>query len=765
MALSGTITKAKGTSTSNQYIDAKIVWSATQSIDGNYSMVTATLYYSRNNSGYTTYGTWSGSLTINGTKKTGTTALTITYNSNTQAITNTVKVPHNNDGTKTITISATGSMPGTSLSSTSISESITLTTIPRAATINSLSCSTAYLDGTLTYKYTPTTTNYYIRGNLSLNLNGEFIAINSDNNGKPSSTSQQTKTIKLSAGQLETIYKKIPSSTSATLRLTLRTYSDSSYTQQIGDYTYKEVKLTVPTSVKPAVGNITLDPTNVTINGTSYNYLIKGKNQLSISVVGSSAGIGSSIKSYAFSGPSLAVTQSSASTSISSVSNIASFTNEKATLTYTVTATDTRNRSSAPKTQTIECYDYQNPYFSSFKTSRTSGTLVCTYTPVFSSINGKNLANVEIHYITGKTERIEKVASVASGQSISTPISLGSIAATYRVYAVIIDGLGSKGQTATKTVYGESRIMNVTTDGTGVAFGKMAEHSNMLECKWPIVTGSQFGCTGAYGDRNFNIFCQWADGANHDVLVRNTDGVTVGLGWIGDENNSTVLDIRPQQLRFRGAVHGNLYFANDNEGNDCKARIYADAGDGIADDHILYLRTGTNTSAGVEAGIAINSGSVYVPSEHNDGIMSLGSSGRKWNQLYAASSTISTSDRNKKQDITDMSDTQEQLFNQLKPVTYKLKEGNSGRTHYGFISQDVEEALTYVGLTSKDFAGFCKDEHIDDNNNIVLDTDGNIVYDYSLRYSEFIALNTHMIQKLQDEIKALKAEINEMKNT
>ena len=505
MALSGTITG----STANQYIDTKIVWSATQSIDGNYSLVTATLYYSRNNTGYTTSGTWSGSITINGTKKTGTSSLSITYNSNTKAITNTVKVPHNSDGTKSITISATGSMSGTTLTSTTISKSVTLTTIPRAATLNSFGCSSSYLNGTITYKYTPTTTSYYIRGNLSLNLNGEYIAINSYNNGKPSSTSQQTKTITLDSDQLEQIYNELPSSTSATLRLTLRTYSDSAYSKQIGDTSYKEVKLTIPTSVKPTVGEITLDPTNVTINGTSYNYLIKGKNKLSLSVSGSSAGAGSIIKSYTFSGPSISKTQSSASTSISSVTNVTSFTDEKATLTYKVTVTDKRSRSSDPKTKTITCYEYKNPYFSAFKVSRSGTTLKCIYTPVFSSINGKNIANVKIYYTTGSTTSTKTVSSVTSGTSISTSITLSNTTSTYQVYAVVTDGLNEQGQTATKTMYGESRVMNVRADGTGIAFGKMAETSNLFECKWPSQFNGLMVSTGGIrteGDGSSNRY-------------------------------------------------------------------------------------------------------------------------------------------------------------------------------------------------------------------------------------------------------------------
>ncbi len=133
MALSGTIT---GT-TSNQYISSKIVWSATQNKTENYSTVTATLYYSRTNSGYTTYGTWAGSITINGQTTQASKSLTITQNSNTEAISATVRVPHNADGSKSITISATGGISGTSFNSTSISKSVTLDTIPRATTLYS----------------------------------------------------------------------------------------------------------------------------------------------------------------------------------------------------------------------------------------------------------------------------------------------------------------------------------------------------------------------------------------------------------------------------------------------------------------------------------------------------------------------------------------------------------------------------------------------------------------------------------------------------
>lgn len=132
MALSGYFTG----STANQAIVPKIEWSGVQSIAGNYTDVTATLYYSRTDS-YVTGGTWSGSITIGGTVTNGSKSeVRITLNSNTQVMSATVRIYHKDDGTQSVTISAKGSISGSTLTSTSISQSVTLDTIPRASGIS-----------------------------------------------------------------------------------------------------------------------------------------------------------------------------------------------------------------------------------------------------------------------------------------------------------------------------------------------------------------------------------------------------------------------------------------------------------------------------------------------------------------------------------------------------------------------------------------------------------------------------------------------------
>ena len=133
MAITGTFYGATG----NAWIKPRIDWTAVSNIEGNYSEVTATLYYIRTNSGYTTYGHWGGSLTINGdTKHASGIYLEINEYGYTAAITHTVRVNHDEDGSKTIIISAGGAIADTTLSYTAISAQVTLETIPRASSIS-----------------------------------------------------------------------------------------------------------------------------------------------------------------------------------------------------------------------------------------------------------------------------------------------------------------------------------------------------------------------------------------------------------------------------------------------------------------------------------------------------------------------------------------------------------------------------------------------------------------------------------------------------
>lgn len=138
-----------------------------------------------------------------------------------------------------------------------------------------------------------------------------------------------------------------------------------------------------------------------------------------------------------------------------------------------------------------------------------------------------------------------------------------------------------------------------------------------------------------------------------------------------------------------------------------------------------------------------------------------------WCKLGSSSGATITSDKNLKRDIFDISKKYENFFMGLKPVSYKYCTNNHKRDHIGFIAQKVEEAMNDVGLTSEQFAGLCVDEVKDYE---VLTEDDDMKYlankgiskIYSLRYEEFIALNTHMIQNNILNIKNLEQRISEL---
>lgn len=154
--------------------------------------------------------------------------------------------------------------------------------------------------------------------------------------------------------------------------------------------------------------------------------------------------------------------------------------------------------------------------------------------------------------------------------------------------------------------------------------------------------------------------------------------------------------------------------------------------------------------------------------------LSLGNSGHLWKTVYAKTGTINTSDRNKKHDIKDIPEKYIELFWKLKPKIFMFNGGD--RIHVGGISQDVEDAMKEIGLTPEEFGGFCKDIHYEytefdgDGNGIEeskrpsLDDDGNIIYNYSMRYQEFIFLGIEATHRLKRENEQLKKELSDIKN-
>ena len=143
-----------------------------------------------------------------------------------------------------------------------------------------------------------------------------------------------------------------------------------------------------------------------------------------------------------------------------------------------------------------------------------------------------------------------------------------------------------------------------------------------------------------------------------------------------------------------------------------------------------------------------------------DGVSALGKSNRTWAMLYADACSCCTSDERRKNSIGYDLTAYEGLFERLKPTQFKMNNGTSDRFHVGFVSQDVEKALEETGLDSLDFAGFIKSPVYEEDEKGKEIEGGEIVdYRYGLRYEEFVALNTHMIQKLMTRVTELENKL------
>lgn len=458
MAKSGSFTG----STNNEYIVPKITWSATQSVSGNYSDVTATLTYSRTNTGYTTGGTWNGSITINGTKATGSKYIEITHNSNTAALTAKTRVYHKTDGSKSITISASGSISGSSLSSTTISQSVTLDTIPRATT-PVLSVSSVDMGGTVTITLDRASTSFTHRLSYSFgSLTGQTSGISSP----AAQDTSRTFTPPLSLAD------QIPKATSGTCTVTCKTYSGNTL---IGTKT-ATLTLKVPTSVAPTISSVSVKEATTGI-ADKFGVYVQQKSKLSVAISASGAR-GSTISSYKTTIQSTTYNGSTFTSKVITASG---------TVTLKTTVTDSRGRTASRETN-ITVVEYSPPQISSIQVYRidTNGNAsdegeriaISVKYSVASIDNNNNTRTYKVSYKQYDAASFTQFASGTAEANFDGVLKYTvapTISADYS-YSVKFE-LADYFTTVPVTLDISTAypIMDFRSNGKGIAFGKVSE--------------------------------------------------------------------------------------------------------------------------------------------------------------------------------------------------------------------------------------------------------------------------------------------------
>lgn len=166
------------------------------------------------------------------------------------------------------------------------------------------------------------------------------------------------------------------------------------------------------------------------------------------------------------------------------------------------------------------------------------------------------------------------------------------------------------------------------------------------------------------------------------------------------------------------------------------------------------------------------SGGVYTgafaPTKAYSEKIMLGDSGRVWERLIVKNSPQVTSDRRAKTNIFPLgeskinkTDIHSELFDRLKPVQYRMIDGD-GRICYGFVAQDVVEAMRELGI---------REDELDLVHHDRKNTEDGYIDTYSMVYTNLIAVITHELQlekqrrsNLELEVADLRSELETMRD-
>jgi len=153
-----------------------------------------------------------------------------------------------------------------------------------------------------------------------------------------------------------------------------------------------------------------------------------------------------------------------------------------------------------------------------------------------------------------------------------------------------------------------------------------------------------------------------------------------------------------------------------------------------------------------------------------DNTLDLGSSGTRWDDVFATNGTIQTSDRNLKTQISG-SDLGLDFINDLNPVKYQWL--SKSRSHYGLIAQEVSSSLSKSSVHTDNFGGYIENRmfvsaSVSGSEKDIRDTDGWEMENFtpipnpqlSLRYNEFLSPMIKAIQELSSQVETLKAQIS-----
>lgn len=319
------------------------------------------------------------------------------------------------------------------------------------------------------------------------------------------------------------------------------------------------------------------------------------------------------------------------------------------------------------------------------------------------------------------------------------------------------------------------------TDGTGLEVG------NKTSGSWSgyrtKISASAFeilnraGTTLAYyGDKLIQL------GKNaKDAVIELCGGV--GKILVETKSGNAALSIQSEYVDIKG-VHESVLETSSSSGSCIAGAVddsfvvntYSDANNkanfDIGNGSIILESKKKGYQAEVEFYGCGWSGGVYTgafaPTKAYSEKIMLGDSGRVWERLIVKNSPQVTSDRRAKTNIFPLgeskinkTDIHSELFDRLKPVQYRMIDGD-GRICYGFVAQDVVESMRELGI---------REDELDLVHHDRKNTEDSYIDTYSMVYTNLIAIITHELQlekqrrsNLEVEVADLRSELESMRD-
>lgn len=408
-------------------------------------------------------------------------------------------IHHNSDGTKNIDFSfevndTTGQYY--TCGDASGSSDIDLTTIPRSASCESFS-KPSDLSGTFSVSCATQTDSYYYNLRISIPNIIKIKDIELGNRGAYSFSA----TFSFNKSERENIYNRYNNQNSVTIGVVVETYSDSGYSNKIGESDeLTQVVSFVSSEVQPDISCVISDPTNFkdTVGGGKF---IQNISKVMITP-SAKMKYGATFSNARVSLDGMTYTSSSLSSITSNVIKFLSLNSISDNLPLTLTITDSRNISSTYSTN-IEVYRYIYPYVDIFEAVRCddNGTPneegynirlnISSY--IYKLNDNTHTFTVKIKKASDSTyNSIDELTDLPGVYDTSTGtykfennaiIKGASTEYSYDIILILNDTIKGESSRHIRLGVGYS-LIDIHPSAKGVAFGKVSEYE-AFECAMP----------------------------------------------------------------------------------------------------------------------------------------------------------------------------------------------------------------------------------------------------------------------------------------